>query len=232
MRTAGVLASGENPPSTELVDAQSVFNLMLEGWSAERLQVFTITRSVFNFIPNKQTYTCGTGGDFNIPRPAEIKRWSPISNVNPQLPIELPADDPLTDDEWRDIRSKDTASLIPRQMYDDGAFPLRNLSFWPIPTDGTYQVALYSWTLLSELTDPNIDLSFPPGYLEAIKYNLAMRIAAEWPGQISEATAELARTSLARIRSLNLPVVKLKCDPAVASRDGGHYNWLIDEYQR
>ena len=78
MRNTNALASGETPTSAEAQDSLSLLNQMMDSWSAERLMVFTINIQQFVLIPGQQTYTLGTGGDFNYPRPAQIDRASVI----------------------------------------------------------------------------------------------------------------------------------------------------------
>jgi hypothetical protein len=230
LRLIGALASGETPPAAEAADALVILNQMLDGWSASELTVFTTARQVFTLQAGKQTYTMGAGGDFNVPRPARIQYWSIISNQNPGQPLELAANsDFLTDSEWQAVRVKNITSSLPRKLYDDGGFPLRSLSFWPVPDNSTVQAALYTWNALQQFADLTTDYSFPPGYMEAIKYNFAIRLAAEWPGNLSPATPVLAQQALANIKSMNAPIVKLGCDEALTG-GGGVYNWRTDGF--
>src|SRR5262245_39397408 len=134
LRLIGALASGETPPAGEAADAVVILNQMLDAWSANELMVFTLSRQVFTLQAGKQTYTMGPGGDFNAPRPARIQYWSIISNQSPAQPLELAANSEfLTDPEWQAVRVKNITSPLPRKLYDDGGFPLRSLSFWPVP---------------------------------------------------------------------------------------------------
>lgn len=223
------VASGETLKGAEVQDGLVVLQQMLEAWGADRLTIFTLARTLFNVTVGKQVYTLGTGGDWNIPRPARIQYWSPISNQNPLLPVELESENLLTDAEWKAIRVKNILNPLARALYDDGGFPLRSMSVWPIPSDGTAQIALYTWAALSSYNDLTTNVLFPPAYAEAIRYNLAVRLAAEWPGaELTPMAAQLARESLMRIKSINAPVVKLKCDSAIVG-ESGTYNWLTDD---
>jgi len=229
LRLIGALASGETPSAAEASDALVILNQMLDAWSANRLAVFTLSRQVFTLRAGKQSYTMGAGGDFNVPRPAKIQYWSILSNQNPAQPLELAANsDFLTDEEWQEVRVKNITGSLPRKLYDDGGFPLRTLSFWPVPDNSSVQTALYIWNALQQFADLVTDYTFPPGYLEAIKYNFAIRLAAEWPGNLSQATPLLAQQALANIKSMNSPVVKLRCDEGITG-GGETYNWLVDQ---
>src|SRR5258708_2222577 len=220
----GALASGETAIAAESADALVILNQMMDAWSADRLTVFTLSRQVFTLQAGKQAYTMGSGGDFNVPRPARIQYASIISNQNPAQPLELEMD-MLTDAEWQEVRVKNITSSLPRRFYDDGGFPFRTLNFWPTPDNSSVQTAVYTWNSLQQFADLVTDYTFPPGYLEAIKYNLALRLGAEWPGNISQLTMSLAQQSLAKIKSFNAPPIKHSCDEALTGRSGT-YNCL------
>lgn len=230
LRLIGVLASGETASGPIIADSQLVLQQMVDSWQADRLMIFTINIAEFPLVPGQQTYTYGTGGNFNAARPARIERASIVSLTNPAQPLELNI--PIyTDKDWQQqIPVKLINTTLPQVLYDDGSFPLRNLSFWPIPTV-VVNTRLYSWLQLTTFTDLTTDILFPPGYAEALRYNLAMRLIAEMPGNFNpimiSTTLQLANESLARIKAMNLPVVEASCDDALVGR-GGRYNYFSD----
>jgi hypothetical protein len=231
MRIAGVLASGETAPANELADAQTALNQMLEAWGTEKLLVFTLARSTpFNFVAGTAAYTLGTGGTFNIPRPSNIEYVTYVYNANPSQPLERQID-MYTDAEWANIPVKNIFSPLPQGVYDDGGFPFRTLTFWPIPKDSSVQAIIGGWQALTQFTDLTTDNTFPPGYIDAIKYNLAVRIAAEWPGNITPLAADLATKSMAKIKGLNVPEIRISIDPILGGGQGGRYDWRSDTYQ-
>ena len=230
MRLIGALASGETPTGAEASDALMVLNQMLDSWNAERLMVFSIVINEFPLTPTQQVYTLGTGGNFNIARPAKIERMSIVSLTNPAQPLELPMKY-YTDRDWQtQVPVKLINSTLPLAVYDDQNFPLRNLSFWPIPSVAV-NTRIYSWQPLASFATLTTDLTFPPGYLEALRYNLAMRLIAEMPGDYNQVTmavtAKIAMDALARIRVMNIPLIELFCDDALIGA-GGHYDWRSD----
>lgn len=229
MRLIGALASGEVPTAAEANDALTVLNQMIDSWNADRLMCFTLTISEFPLIVSQQVYTMGTGGDFNIPRPARIERASIVSLTNPSQPLELPIDY-YTDLDWQLQPVKIINSSLPQAVYDDQAFPLRSLSFWPIPTQNV-NTRLYCWTQLTSFDLNTSDVTFPPGYIEALRYNLAVQLMAEMPGEYNQATFGIvtakATETMARVRSINIPLIQSFCDPAVMNTSG-YYNYYAD----
>jgi len=203
---------------------------MIDSWQAERLMIFSIAINEFPLVVAQQTYTIGAGGNFNIPRPARIERMSIVSLMNPAQPLELPMRY-LTDKNWQEqVPVKLISSTLPLIVYDDQQFPLRNLSFWPIPSVAV-NTRIYGWSPLSSYTTLTTDLTFPPGYLEALRYNLAARLMAEMPGDYNQVTAGLvakgAQDGLARIKSMNIPIIEAECDPALLGT-GGRYDYRSD----
>lgn len=231
MRLIGALASGETPTGAEASDALLVLNQMLDSWNAERLMIFTISIAEYPLVVGQQTYTLGTGGNFNAARPAKIERMSIVSLMNPAQPLELPMQYFTTKDWQEQIPVKLINSTLPLVVYDDGAFPLRNLNFWPIPTINV-NTRIYSWTALSSFANLTTDLTFPPGYLEALRYNLAARLMAEMPGDFNQITGalvpKLAMDALARIRDMNTVEIQLRCDEALIGT-GGRYDYRSDQ---
>ena len=230
MRLIGALASGETMTAAEASDGLMVLNQMLDSWLADRLMTFTINIQEFPLIVSQQVYRMGPGGDFNTTRPAKIDRISIVSLNNPAQPLELPME-LLTDRDWQEtVPVKLINTTLPMKVYDDGAYPQRNLSYWPIPTVNV-NTRIYSWQALNQFPDLVTDLTFPPGYLEALRYNLAVRLIAEMPGEYNEITVEvtsgLAVESLARVKSMNIPVIEAFADAALLGQ-GGHWDYRSD----
>ena len=224
-----VLASGETVDAATANDALFVFQGMIDSWNAESLMIFTDTRLVFPLTVGQQAYTYGIGGDFNSPRPAAIDRMSIMWLGNPAQPLELPMAY-LTTAEWQAIPVKNIQSSLAQYCWDDGGFPFRTLSFWPIP-NALNNVVIYPWVALAAPATLQTQLSFPPGYQQALRYNLAALLAAEFPpvpAEIMQMVVAIAMQSKAVIKAMNQPIIDLRCDPALNARGGGLYDWRSD----
>jgi hypothetical protein len=167
-------------------------------------------------VSGQQTYTLGPGGDFNSNRPARIDAMSTILLSNPANPLEIPIVMYSTDDWQTKVTAKVVNGSFPQICYDDGGFPLRSLSFWPIPQIVDH-VRIYSWQGLGIPSTLTTGLSFPPGYAEAFRYNLAVRLSAEFASPVSATVQSIAIESLARVRSMNAPDLKLRSDLCVGN---------------
>ena len=228
LRLIGVVAAGETIDAATANDSLMVLNQMIDSWNTDRLTIYTVTSNDFPFVLGQQTYTCGSGGDFNMTRPARITGISSILlNPNPVNPIEVP----ITMYTWSDwqlkMPVKNVDSSFPQVCYDDGNFPLRNLNFWPIPTLQQNNVRIYSWLPLLLATSLNQSVILPPGYAEAFRYNLAVRLAAEFgaAATLAPIVESIAVSSLAQIRTINAPELELRSD-LIATEPG--YNYRAD----
>lgn len=226
----GALSPGEPLPAAEQQQASIVLTQMLDAWQAVRLYVWAIQRLLLVPATLKQTYTLGPGGDFNLPRPAKITRFGLVSLANPIQPVELPLDS-LTEAQWAAIPVKNIASAIPKKIWDDQQFPLRNLNLWPIPNVQVNFTA-YQWSPLTSWPDYVTDVTFPPGYLEAIRYSLAIRLAPSFGAAALVTPLLLALTAQAmrRIQAMNAPLIDLKCDPMLVSPERQIYDWRTDTW--
>jgi hypothetical protein len=226
-RAAHILASSETFQPGEAGDALDVANGMLDAWSAQRLMIFTIARQVFTLNSGQQTYQMGTGApDFNVARPSKIENFGIITLANPSEPLELPLYS-ATKDEWAGIPVKNIPGALPTLVYDDSQFPYRNINLWPVPNVTTLQLAIYAWQSLASLALAT-NYTLPPGYYEALIYGIALRLATEWPGELTPQLEAAAAQSMKIVKTQNSVMYDLKCDPALVSPAGGVYNWLSD----
>jgi hypothetical protein len=222
-RLIAVLREGQGPNVDDITDSLVVLNAMLTTWSVDRLFIFCIRSDQYNLVANQQTYQIGVGApDFDAPRPIRIDRaaviYTPSGEYSPELPLGR-----LTARGWEDLNIKNITSTIPTNFYADNQYPFCNINLWPIPTQ-VLPFLLYTWQQITTGFTPSqldTELSFPPGYEDAIRYNLAVRLAPEWDKPLRADVLTLARESKAFIQSLNAPAPVLTCDPAMLGQRGG-----------
>jgi hypothetical protein len=222
LRLIGQLGPGRSAGLSELAAALLVLNSMLEAWSAERLQVFVVQRSVHALVASQAAYTIGIDTavtptvDFNVARPVRIERAG-ILDSSIEVPIEI-----LSTSRWADVRMKSLTSTRPTAIYYEPTMPWGTINAYPVPS-ATPELVLYSWAQLGQFsasavnpaTDPAINLELPPGYGDAIRFNLAVRLGLEWGRPARAEVHQLASLALGVIRSLNCVTPEMISDPAV-----------------
>ena len=196
-----VISGTEDPSADEAADAYEELNNMIDAWGTETLALS------------------------ETPRPVFIRYASIISNANPLQPLELPL---VIQNlrKFRQISVKNITSALPTKIYIDGAFPLRNVELWPIPNISSLELVSYPMVAVSEFSDRTTLFSFPPGYVDALCYNLAMRLAPMFNKTPSPIVAALATQSWERIQRVNENKDDLIVDAAIVSgASSGVFNW-------
>lgn len=194
LRLIGAIAYGETPSADEQSDGLSVLNEMLDSWATEGLTIYETVREEFTLTAGQSSRTLGDGGNFDTDRPVIIERAKVmVSGLERDIRE-------INVDEWADITNK-TQSGVPEVYFVAGSFPLQTLHFYPVPS-ASDTLVLYSKKPLSQLSNLSATLSLPPGYLQAIRFNLAVALAAEYgkssPGEVVSIAAE-AKANLKRM---------------------------------
>ena len=102
-----------------------------------------------------------------------------------------------------------------------------NLNYWPVP-NVQVNFVVYNWSPLSTFPDMVTNITFPPGYLEAIRYSLAIRLAPSFAAPVNPVLIQLATNAVNRIRVMNAQMIDLKCDPMLVSPEKQVYDWRSD----
>jgi len=201
LRLIGQLAEGEEPSPQAAQDALSAMNQMIDSWNTERLAVFCTEDQVFNWPPGEITRTLGPSGNFVGNRPVLIDdaTYFRDASTNVSYGIKL-----INQQQYNGIAVKTVTSTYPQVMFVNNSFPDITMTIYPQPT----RVLEWHFVSVQELTKPatlNTVLSFPPGYLRAFKYNLAMEIANEFGVEPMPQVQRIAMTSKRNLKRINNP---------------------------
>jgi hypothetical protein len=225
LRKIGILASGEVPTANEQTDAFTALTNMLDSMSNERLVIYSILREAFNLIAGQQTYTFGTGGNFNSARPQKIENaYVQAYGTNPVAELKMKI---VNKDEYADLVVKTVTSSIPIYLYNDNSNPLANINVWPVPSVNT-PLILYSWKALSSFAAINTTITLPPGYLRMIIFNLAVELASDYGLSAPDQVVAIALSSMKNIKRMNSQPLYLSTDAALGSAKGA-FNWLTGD---
>lgn len=159
-------------------------------------------------------------------RPVWIEGASLVDATTPATPLEEELVR-LTLDEWQQVVLKDVSG-DPQAYYVTLGWPYHILSFWPIPDNAQTSVLLALPEPSVWFADLTTDESLPPGYADAIRYQLAARLAPEYGRLLDPQLAQLAADSLAAIKRANWTPVELRIDPLLQG-DRGAFDWRTGE---
>lgn len=201
LRLLGVLAEGETPSAAMSQDALTALNQMIDSWNTERLSVFNTQDQIFTWPTDTITRTLGPTGDFVGARPILLDDATyyrdPTTNVSFGIKF-------INQQQYDGIAVKTVTSTYPQVMWINMEHPNITMTIYPKPTRAL------EWHFISveELSQPATlatDLAFPPGYMRAFAYNLAMEIAPEFGVEPSAQVQRIAMTSKRNIKRINNP---------------------------
>jgi hypothetical protein len=201
LRLLGILAEGETPSAAMSQDALVALNQMIESWNTERLAVFATQDQVFTWPAGQITRTLGPTGNFVGLRPVLIDDATyfrdPGTNVSYGIKL-------INQQQYNGIAVKTVSSTYPQVMWVNNDYPDVSLYIYPRPTRDL------EWHFVSvlELNRPatlSTVLSYPPGYLRAFTYCLAMEFAPEFGVEPSQQVMRIAMTSKRDLKRINNP---------------------------
>jgi hypothetical protein len=110
----------------------------------------------------------------------------------------------INQQQYDGIAVKTVTSTYPQVMWINMEYPNITMTIYPKPT----RVLEWHFISVDELTQPATlatTLAFPPGYLRAFTYNLAMEIAPEFGVEPSPQVQRIAMTSKRNLKRINNP---------------------------
>lgn len=226
LRLINVIQANETPSEDDMSVALSAFDAMIQSWSNDSLMIYSINPYLFNTVGGQQNYTMGPGGDWNIDRPMEIKQAYVVWNTGAQavdLPIIL-----CNDAQFASIAVKSTPSTFPFALYDNGNYPLKTITVWPIPTVPT-PIRFWLHQPLVDFSNLDAQVQYPPGYERAFRFNLACEVAVEWGKEVSEMVMHTAGESKKEIAKLNAVPQYMSGDGAMG-QERQRWNWITGNF--
>jgi hypothetical protein len=201
LRLIGVVAEGEDPSPESAADALSAMNQMIESWNTERLSVFATEDQVFSWPATEISRTLGPTGNFVGNRPILVDDSSyfkdPTTGVSYGLKL-------INQQQYNGIALKTVQSTYPQVMWVNMTYPDIEMYIYPVPT----RVLEFHFVSVEQLSRPAIlatNLTFPPGYLRAFRYNLACELAPEFGVEPSRQVQRIAMTSKRNLKRINNP---------------------------
>lgn len=226
------VAAGESPTAAELSFGLDKLNRLIDAWNAERLAIYTQNFTQYTLVPNLSPHTIGPTGNTPTPtftcqgtRPVKILGANLVINTSsPSYNIQIN----IRDADWWLMQSvQGLTTTYPTDLYYEPDWPNGSLYFWPVPTTA-YPVQLETLTNLGSFPTLGTTFTLPPGYWDAIVYNLALSLCPSFgktPGPIL--ISEARRTKMA-IKSLNAVMPRIATGGGGLPQGGGNrpsFNW-------
>lgn len=226
LRAAGITKRpGIGPSPDQYNELIPEVNQLLQSWNCNGQMIFATKIEEFELVSGQKIYTIGPGGDFDTVRPQFIKDVNLIFPTNPQLrtPIKI-----LDEHEWSLISIQDIGNALPWGIFYNPTYGStgRGTIYLAFQPPEGYSIELYTWSLLgAAFVSINDLVILPDGYEDAIKWNLALRVASlyPWEAKISPEVTRLASQSLNRLKVLNTTCPTLRSEAEFIGRGDGWY---------
>lgn len=214
LKNASLLGVGQSALTEDINDVFRLLNGMLGLWSRNRWLIWHLLDiSVATTTTTKREYSIGPGGDFDFPRPdrlegAYFRQF--VANPSSSGPVDFPLTILSSMEDYSQIALK-YLTTWPQAVFYDAAYPLGQIYPTPIPNVANSELHILIKDTLNQFPTLTTPCNLPPEYFEAIWSNLALRVAATWPGaNITDDTRGLAKASLAILRKANAQMPRLR----------------------
>jgi hypothetical protein len=229
MRLLGLVQANSVPTDAEIQVGIRALNVLMDSWSNDRLMIFKLQPYYFLTVGGQQDYTLGPTGDWVIERPMRIEQAYTDLTSNQgnglqttSLPISI-----ANDSQWSSIVTKRVTTQIPNILYDNGNYPNRTISLYPIPT-GTITIVLWLWQPLLKFDSIDDVISLPKGYVRSIRFNLACELAPDYGRDASEIVKNTAVTTKMNLATINSVPQYSRMDPSLG-QTRPTFNWLYGD---
>jgi hypothetical protein len=225
-RLLGLVNSGNVLPEAVYQDNLIALNQMIDSWSTERLAVFCTQDQTYYWEAGNRIRTLGPTGDFvyilanqsDTPIVTQGDDYIGVDDATTQRPILLEDStyfrDPTTNVsygikfinqlQYNNIAVKTVQSTYPQVLFVNNTFPNITLSVYPVP-NRMLEFHFISVQPLANPTTLETDLAFPPGYLRAFRYNLALELAPEFNVEPPTEVRRVAMYSKRNLKRINNP---------------------------
>ena len=239
LRLINVIQANEVATADDMNISLAALDALVDSWSTDNLAIYLLKAYYFPLVVNQKAYTLGSGGNWNLPRPMNVERivvsyngsltLDPLTGLyslnQSQNTLDIPMES-LTDAQYAAIPVKDQPATYPLKFYDDGNFPLRTISVWPVPTTGQ-PVTVWTRQPLSTFSSLDDPINFPRGYERALRFNLALELSAEFGKVPQEEVERIARDSYASLKRLNSRPQVMRNDIAIGAPGPTAYNYNL-----
>jgi hypothetical protein len=194
LRLIEVVGAGEAVTAEDAADALTALNAMLDSWSVDGNKVWTEAIEAYSVSATRLSYTIGPGGNINTAVPVDIINISLQLGNLPSVPL-----DRMNAYNYAQFADT-TLQLMPSAFYYKYGTPLATIYFNSV-LNQAYTMQLTSKKALSNYSSINDTLIAPPGWIRAIRYNLAREIAPEFGKSLSPEARSIAVESLQSIEN-------------------------------
>ena len=232
LQDIGAIAKSETPTADEMQDALMKLNAMIDLWSLRPLMVLGTIMESFPLTVDQYFYTIGIGGDFDTSRPSAINTVFIRDGYNDDTGVDI-----VGVDMWSALPDKAVSTGRPELLYYDPGVTQQAVQtgviyLYPAPDASTpYTLFIGEQKSLTEFSAITDHVTFQPGYLECLEYNLAVRLWPQYNDDGRAIRSDLKTFAKEAMRVLETTNSKqLRSTIEVQGKVRGGYNITTGEY--
>jgi hypothetical protein len=210
LKDVGALGVGQTPLPEDTNDAYRKLQWMLAEWNRKRWLIWHLV-DLSVTATGATSYSIGpTGSDIVWdPRPDRLESafLRQLTQSQPNQ-IDYPLEIIQSYEEYTNIALKSLQSF-PSYIFYDSGFPTGTLYPWPVPQASIYAVHVQVKEHLAQFTSLEQDINLPAEYLNAIHWNLCVRLFPQYQRQADPLIVSLAKDSLNTLRKANVQIGRL-----------------------
>ena len=202
MKKLELLGSGVTPTADEAADALIILNQMLDSWRNDKLMCYAIQDQSITLAAAQTTRTMGPTGNLVTTRPVEIQTaYIVVGNQSYQVEI-------INEDEYARIPDKTATAPYPNRIYYQPSMPDGTIYMYPV-TSGASTLHVLTRTPVLAYAATTDTVTLPPGWEQAISFNLAVHMASDWGKPVPPKVEQIAASSLRSIKRMNSKPIKI-----------------------
>jgi len=182
------------PTPAQASDGLITLNLLLKHMEGQGLQTWLRSQQSVPLVNGKRNYTLGPTGDVVIPRPIKVlEAFSRITASSTDVMLVR-----TSEKTYYDISDKGTAG-VPTQFTYFNTLTDTSITVWPVPdatVASTYTVELIYAKPFDDIDVMNQTLEVLPGMLDAVIYQLAVRLAPKYKLPLDERAVLIQEAAL------------------------------------
>ena len=219
MRLAGVYSIGEEPSADETAAGLMALNGMIGTWANETLMIYAHTIDTVPLVAGTALYTLGETGTVVTTRPIQALDMSYVVYQNISYTVPL-----MTIEQYNSIPFKAQTAQFPWCLWYEDTYPNGSLTVYPTPLESS-TLNFTSKKQLAGFTSLTDAVSLPPGYFDALCFNMAVYWGPEFDGvsippQLLQQAINTKRP-IKRTTTDRLPMAV----PAAGLPQNGYVNW-------
>lgn len=225
MLLINAISANEIPDDSDLNDAMVTLNEMFDSWSLQPMTLYRSPPESWVLTPGQSVYEWGVNAGptgFNTDRPVRI------NNVTCDRDGVTTYVEVVSQQSYDNLSVKSISQPIPEQVLYTNSYPLGQLTFFPVPTEAV-TINFDTDRLLEGPANLQSTLAFPPGYLRAIRYNLAVELWPEYANTTTdiESIKKIAKEALGKVKVANQSLTPASFTDVPGTEIGRSWDWRV-----